>query len=260
MNNRTKSQKSFAIYQSNRFLIFCILGIVGFLIYSNALLSDFQFDDYWTIVNNHAIRNLSNPSMMWDYFQTRIITGVTFAINYFFFKLNTFSYHIINVLIHVINAFLVFTLTKIICSSPRNDNFPESQNKYLISLIAAFIFLVHPIQTSAVTYITQRFSLLSTFFYLSTVICYLKARLNSRNVFYVLSLIATYLAMFTKELAFTIPITLILCEVYFIQRSSFKEKVFKLVPFLVSFIIIPISIFLSNTDLASIKLDQQLSA
>jgi len=258
MGNKIKSQKSFSDIQYKQIFVFGILAVVGFAVYSNALSAGFHFDDISHIVKNYSIRHAGNPAMIWESFRARFICGYSFAINYYFSGLNAYSYHLVNIIIHIINAFLVFILSKTILSSPSVESRPENQKKIVIGFLAALIFLVHPLQTEAVTYISQRFSVLATFFYLSAVICYLKARIGSNTVFYILSIFATGLAMLTKEFSFTIPITLILCEIYFINKGGIREKSVRLVPFLLSLTIIPLVILFSNNNAATIKLNEQL--
>ena len=94
-------------------LCLLVLIAVGFLIYSNIFQSPFIFDDEYYIKNNPAIR-------MQEISWTNIITAVSgtgrnrpvstlsFAFNYFFDQYNLFGYHLVNLLIHIINGFLVY--------------------------------------------------------------------------------------------------------------------------------------------------------
>ncbi|MBI5874383.1 MAG: hypothetical protein HZB81_00780 [Deltaproteobacteria bacterium] len=156
-------------------LIFILLG---FLIYSNVLYGPFIFDDGLFIRDNYQIRNLS---IFTDFSGTRYIGFLTFALNYYFGGLNTFGYHLVNIIIHIINAILVyflvwFTLDRI---KPKNPLL-IAYSDYL-PFVVSLIFLVHPIQTQAVSYITQRFESLVTLFFLLSLVLYIKARLSIRD-------------------------------------------------------------------------------
>jgi len=114
-----------------------------------------------------------------------------------------------------------------------------------IALATALLFVAHPIQTQAVTYIVQRFASLVTLFYLLTVVCYLKWRLASqearnRYLWYGGAVLCTVLAMKTKENSFTLPFMILLVEVVFFRPFT-KKRWVTLIPFLLTLLIIPIS-------------------
>jgi len=119
------------------------------------------------------------------------------------------------------------------------------------AFLAALIFLVHPVQTQAVSYVTQRFTSLATLFYLLAVLLYLIARVRLETgkqsrpayIYYALSLVSAVLAMKTKEISFTVPFILLMFEALGLKDSQFGKKRFiYLVPFAATLIIIPLSI------------------
>lgn len=144
----------------------------------------------------------------------------------------------------------------------------------LIALFSALLFVVHPIQTQAVTYIVQRFTSLATMFYLFSVVFYAKGRLttvkseklivsgekveNARFtisiVWYLLSLVSAALAMRTKEITFTLPVVIVLCEFIFF-KSSLRKKLLFLLPVLMTLIIIPVSILGAHRPLGEVLSD-----
>ena len=139
----------------------------------------------------------------------------------------------------------------------------------LTALFSALLFVAHPIQTQAVTYIVQRLASLAAMFYLLSVVLYIKARLLSERItthdsrltthasrftFFLFSLISAVLAMKTKETAFTLPVIIILYEFTFF-RSTLKKKLLFLTPILFTMLIIPISIMGTNRPLSEIISD-----
>ena len=101
------------INQSGNKTIFNWVGgiaivILGMLIYSNSFDCAFQFDDKHNILDNEAIRSLSNFKQMWDINHSRFLAFYSFAINFHYGQYNVWGYHFVNMLIHVINATLVF--------------------------------------------------------------------------------------------------------------------------------------------------------
>ena len=166
-----------------------VITLAAFVVYSNVYHCPFVFDDIHSIVENTGIRDLSNFSSPGRFLKSRAVVDFTFALNYRFGKLDVFGYHLVNVLIHIINGFLVYflalTIFKQLAYVPQsfNPSIPQSLNPSigLISLFAALIFVAHPIQTQAVTYIVQRYASLATMLYMASVLFYLKARVRQQR-------------------------------------------------------------------------------
>lgn len=243
-----------------------ILAVVGCLIYGNTFNNPFIFDDVDFIVNGVSVHDLGNLKLIWQRIETRFISMLVFAFNYHFFGLEVTSYHVINILIHIFAAIAVFYLFKLIFSLPSCEKYLTGNggNTNTISFIAfvgALIFITHPLQTQAVTYISQRMASLVAFFYILSCYLYLKARTSTKTITIVrcfgLLACTTVLGMFTKENFFTMPVMILMLEIYFVQKKfsiqTFKNisrplKLFLLFVFL-SMLIIPSSsrFDLSNT-------------
>ena len=89
------------------FYIFILL-CVGILIYSNSLHGEFQFDDAGYILEDPHIRQFS--TLWWEAgsWNIRFICLLSFALNYYFHKIDVFGYHLVNLIIHLLNALLIF--------------------------------------------------------------------------------------------------------------------------------------------------------
>ena len=109
----------------------CFL-LIGLLIYSNALKGEFVFDDFEYIVDNPLIRDFSNFSMS----DPRQIGYLSFALNYAVGGDNPQGYHIANVVIHVINAFLVFVLVGTFLAAVQRREKPDATEVRLALLTA----------------------------------------------------------------------------------------------------------------------------
>ena len=116
-NNNSKVQQGHIGKQNwglsgNNFILFGIISILflGIIIYFNSFDCSFQFDDQTSIIDNPFIRNLSQIKLLWNYSQTRFIPYFSLAINYHFGKLDVFGYHAFNLVIHILNAILVWWL------------------------------------------------------------------------------------------------------------------------------------------------------
>ncbi|MBI4374596.1 MAG: tetratricopeptide repeat protein, partial [Deltaproteobacteria bacterium] len=213
------------------------------LIYSNTFLTPFQFDDESNIIDNAEIRSLGN---FLDFSGTRFVCFLTFALNYRFGGLNVFGYHLVNLLIHITNGFLVYSLILLLIRAVQGPPTPpasQSASAPFIALATALLFIAHPIQTQAVTYIVQRLASLVTLFYLLAVVGYLKWRLSpseagTRSLWYAVSLVSCVLAMKTKENSFTLPLMILLMERVFFKPLRWKA----ILPFfLLAAPIIPLS-------------------
>jgi hypothetical protein len=79
-------------------------------IYSNIYQCPFVFDDLLQIEDKVIIKDLSNYLSFEAFLKPRPIVDLTFALNYRFGQLTVFGYHLVNVLIHIINGFLVYFL------------------------------------------------------------------------------------------------------------------------------------------------------
>lgn len=215
-----------------------LLSLLSALIYSNTFYSSFHFDDIPQIVDNQKIKNISN---FYDFSGTRYIGYLSFALNYKFGGLNVFGYHLVNLLIHIANGFLVYILISLLFKNLQ-DAFASAPS---IAFSSAIIFISHPIQTQSITYIVQRFTSLTAMFYLLAIVCYLKWRLSllestRRYLWYAGALLAVVFAMKTKEISFTLPFMILLIELIFFKHFT-KQRWVSLIPFLLTLMIIPMS-------------------
>ena len=217
--------------RSYQYLRLLLIAVAGFIAYSNTFNAPFIFDDAPNIINNPAVRTF-NAAVLGS---RRAFGLFTFQINYYLSGANVFSYHLVNILIHIATALLVYGMTALLFKTPYWRRFSEEADLNLpIPFFTALVFVVHPMQTQAVTYIVQRFASLATLLYVAAVVCYLKGRLcqqNSRlaNVkasgWFALMVLSGLLAIYTKETAYTLPLTLVAVELLFFDvcRSKFVK-------------------------------------
>ncbi|MDA8082693.1 MAG: tetratricopeptide repeat protein [Nitrospiraceae bacterium] len=186
----------------------------------------------------------------------RYIAALTFALNYKVHGLDVTGYHIVNLAIHLLTSMLVYGLASFIFKTPAYPLLDGrgKQAALFIPLFSGLLFVSHPIQTEAVTYISQRFTSLVTMFYLLSVVTYIRSRtLETRlwksRLLYIAALACSVFAMKTKENAFTLPIIIALCEFTFFSGKISRRFIF-LAPFLLTLPIIPLSLI--DTSDASI--------
>ena len=224
----------------NLYLSLGILVAAALIAFCNSFTVPFILDDFGSIANNYAIRNLLDPATIWKFYSNRVVLYYTLAVNYAIHDNGVEGYHITNLLIHIFNGFILLLILRKLLSL---DYFKEKMlGKYrnLISLACVLIFLTHPLQVNAVTYIVQRTASLAATFYFLAIFCFLKFRLEGKIRYYLLTLLFTVIAMFTKENTITIPFMLAIIELMFFLRDG-KTKWFHRILFLfILFLTVPI--------------------
>ena len=200
-------------YSFHLFAIFII-----FLCYSNTFHVPFVFDDIPNIVErsdlhiiNFNFHNIIN-TFFYDDSLYRPVACLTFALNYYFNRLNVEGYHLLNLFIHIMTFFFLFKTIFILFRIKKY----EKNYAYNIAFIASLLWAVHPIQIQAVTYIVQRMASLAGMFYILSLYGYLKFRVSKRNFKNLfLSVIFFVFAVLSKENAALLPLSFLLIELIF---------------------------------------------
>ncbi|OGX18536.1 MAG: hypothetical protein A3K83_07595, partial [Omnitrophica WOR_2 bacterium RBG_13_44_8b] len=213
-----------------------------------------HFDDELSIVSNLSIRHLADLGSIWNFWPTRFLTYVSLALNYRLQQFNVFGYHLFNLVVHLISAILVWRFALLTLSTPVIKGQKIARHRDLIAFFAGLIFLAHPIQTQAVTYIIQRATSLAALLYLACLNLYIKSRLQdfqkpesiTGKVYYAGSIILAGLAMFTKEMAVTLPLMILLYEFCFF-RNRIRINWKKVAPFLITLLIMPLTMLLTKS-------------
>ncbi len=197
--------------------------ILGMLIYANSFDGQFQFDDKHNIVDNEAIKSLSNVKQMWDINHSRFLAFYSFAINYHFGQLDVWGYHFINMLIHIVNAILVFWIVRLLFKSPVLKEHSLAKHQSSIAWIIALLFVSHPLATGSVTYIVQRMASMVALFYFLSIAFYLKGRFATGKqsyTYFTFTALAALFAIHTKENAYTLPVAILMIEVFFLSTKK----------------------------------------
>jgi tetratricopeptide (TPR) repeat protein len=201
-----------------------LIAILGILAYSNTFDSPFFFDDE-VFINNPDIKSIRNiPSMFIKpegKFASRPLVHATVALNYYFDEFNTRGYHAINLGLHLINGILLYFLTLM---TGKRMGYQETDLRP-VAVFASLIFVLHPVQTEAVTYIVSRSMLFATTFYISGMMLFLKAvSAERRRDLYIAGLfIVSLLGMGSRENFVTFPLMLILYDLFLISRFRLGE-------------------------------------
>jgi hypothetical protein len=211
-------------------------GLLLFLIltsYSNTFYSSWHLDDDAHITRNHRIhiKSLTLESIMGTFYASplsagkmnRPVANLTFALNWYVGKNKVTGYHIVNIAVHLVTAFLLYLTIINFYRTPKleRESQCEPASGYFIAILAAALWAVNPIQTQAVNYIVQRMTLLAAMFYLFGIYFYVKFRLAdtpSIRIVYCIALFFSFLlAVGSKENAAILPVALILVEMIFFR-------------------------------------------
>jgi tetratricopeptide (TPR) repeat protein len=221
-----------------------LIVIVSLAAYSNTFHVPFQFDDIRSITDMPLVKDWRSSLKLLS--SPRAAGFLSFALNYRIHGTDVVGYHIINLIIHIINAFFVYALIVLSFRTAALKASSLRDHARPIALFTALLFVSHPIQTQAVTYIVQRFASLATLWYLLSLVTYIRSRLlaveePSRRrwlPWYVVSLVSAVLAMKTKEMAFTLPAVIMLYEFLFFS-GPVKKRILMLLPLLLTMGILP---------------------
>ena len=207
-----------------------LLGGVA-LSYHHTLHSPFLLDDGPNIVQNPYIRidslSLESFKKVFSPYQpssTRPLANLSFALNYIVGGYDPTGFHLVNILIHILTSFILFRLFFFYFSK---TNFSENDSLKLAAF-AALLWALNPLQTSAVTYIIQRMTSLSTLFFSASLLAYVHIRSLQLSAgkkpgkfktaaFFLLSLVLWLLAMMSKEIAAILPVIILLHEFFFFK-------------------------------------------
>ncbi|MBW7956618.1 MAG: tetratricopeptide repeat protein [Deltaproteobacteria bacterium] len=211
-------------------ILLAIALILSVLAYSNTFTGEFQFDDDGTVAENPYVTDIGNfrgLTLAKSFVDgIRPVATFTFSVNYYFWGLDVLPYHVTNFAVHAICGLLVFYLALLTARSP-GLLYDENRSLFIAFLTSA-IFLLHPVQTESVSYISQRYESLASLFYLASLIAFIKARqaagVPRRYTFYALSVAAGILALGSKQSAITLPLMIMLYDFYFLnEKPSLKR-------------------------------------
>ena len=201
-----------------------IIIIAALGAYRNSFSGPFIFDGKTSIAQNSNIRQLWP---IWDIFPAepgatvagRPVLSLSFALNYQISGLKVWSYHAVNLAVHILAALTLFGIIRrtLLCEKLRPL---FGQASFSLALICALIWMLHPLQTSSVTYIVQRAESLMGLFYLLSLYCAIRGFSSMKCWrWYTLAILACALGMGTKEVVVTAPLMMLLYDRIFVSRS-----------------------------------------
>ena len=200
------------MWSSSRKAALTGLVLVTVLVYARGMHGQFELDDLHTVEWNSTIHHLGNYV---DFSQwlgilqaARVLTDFTFALDYAIAGLDPFPYHVTNLAIHLAAVLLVYAFTRRVLA------FGGLAKRESLSLVVAAVFALHPLQTQAVIYVSQRAESLASALYLGSLLLLLEAERRGRRAagaaLYAAAFVAFVLGLGTKTIVLTLPFAYLL--------------------------------------------------
>ena len=258
----------FSLYKTKVWAFAFIIAFITICVYLPALKNDFvNWDDPSHVCENPYIKSLDLESFKWMFsFQLSNwipFTWLSHAIDYAIWGLNPMGHHLTSIIFHGLNTFLVIILiTRLInyANSPlppftKHTPFPsqdgikgcvhsrEEHTPIIAGAITGLLFGLHPIHVEPVVWVTARGDVLYTSFFLLSIMSYLKynssqkqeltghSSLVTRHRWYSLCLLFFILSLMSKPMAVTLPLVLLILDLYPLERRGIKVLTEK-IPFL----------------------------
>lgn len=222
-SKRTLSEVTFNSYT----LILTAILVFTFILYLRTFNHSFLYGwDDGEYIGHSTIQNL-NFENTGKYFSTfylgmyQPIPVLAFAVNYYFSGTNPLPYHLFNLLIHLLNVVLVFVFVKKLTGSIYSG------------LLAAALLAIHPMNVESIAWLSARSTGLFTMFYLLALLAYLR-HLNHGDKFkdVAITFVFFLLALFSKSMAATLPLVLIVLDSWHRRRFN-KIAILEKIPFFV---------------------------
>ncbi len=192
-----------------------------------------NWDDPDYVYENPLIRSLDAGLLRYAFIGPAVsnwhpLTILSFALDYRLWGLDPFGYHLTNLIFHALNTGLVLALAFRLFSYGKNNGAYASM---LAAGVAALLFGLHPLHVESVAWISERKDVLSGFFYVLSLLAYIRYAEKGRALHYLAALVLFVLALMSKPMAISLPFVLLILDFYPLKRLDARALVEK-APFL----------------------------
>jgi tetratricopeptide (TPR) repeat protein len=217
------------------------IAAITFAVFAPALQYGFiLWDDDRNLLTNPSYRGLGWAQLRWAFTSAVMghwipVTWLTFGLDYALWGMNAFGYHLTSVLLHAANAALFYLLGRRLLRLGLTAAAPRAIT--LGAIVAALFFAVHPLRVESVVWVTERRDVLSALFYLLTVLAYVKACAADgppRRRWFLASIGAYALGLLSKSLIMSLPLVLLVLDVYPLRRArgNWRRVLLEKLPYL----------------------------
>lgn len=195
------------------YALLAIIVVPCLIAYLPGLTNDFVWDDYFYIVNNPFVQSLT-----WDNLKANVseyvlgnyhpLTMLSYWIEYPLAGMNAWVYHVNNLIIHLINSWLVYRVI-----------YRLSEN-FMAAGVTSVLFAIHPMHVESVVWAAERKDVLYTLFFLLSFWYYLRFVAEDRSSkLYLLCILFFVLSCLSKGMAVVLPVVLLLTDVLVLNRK-----------------------------------------
>jgi len=239
------------------YIVYGGIALIALLVYLPALSNGFvNWDDQAYVYENHNIRSFDLKWLL-----SAVVVGnwhpltmLSYMVDYSIWGLNPFGYHLANIVIHAANTFLVgvlgLRLTALASSDKRASLFTGAT--------LALLFGLHPLHVESVAWVSERKDVLSTLFFLLSIISYLNYKKTPKPLSYIGSLLLFALSVMGKPMSITLPAVLLIMDFYPLNgfKAGIKKALVEKVPyFAMAIIFAGVTVWAQGSDNAIASLD-----
>lgn len=210
----------------NKFAAFLLIVSITFIVFRPSLSNELvNWDDPDYVLDNSLIADLSLPHIKLIFSSFKMgnyhpLTVISYKLDYLISGIKPYGYHLINLLLHMLNVLLVWQIIKFLTKD------------YWMPFVIALLFAIHPMHVESVAWISERKDLLYSFFYFLTILVYIQ-NINSKSIGkYIILLLFFILSLLSKAQAVTLPIALLLIDYFYNKKIELKDILYK-IPFLI---------------------------
>ncbi len=220
-----------------------LLVAAAFSAFLPSLNNEFvNWDDIVYIMNNDMITSFSMANFQ-KIFSTYFMGNyhpfilLSFSLDFHLFKFAAPGYHLHNLLLHVVNSFLVYVFF-----------FNLLKKNVNVAVTIALVFALHPMHVESVAWVSERKDLLYTAYFFLSLIAYVSYLKKNRMALLLLSLLFFIFSLLSKAQAVTLPLILFLID--YLQSRKFEPRlILEKIPFLVlSFVFGIIAVLAQNEN------------
>ncbi|MEY3220837.1 MAG: hypothetical protein RIT27_2194 [Pseudomonadota bacterium] len=254
-------------YSSAIFIIVFIAMIAYYPALSNGFI--LSWDDGAYVIRNPHIQTFSLENIKWIFTafyaaNWHPLTWFSHAVDYAIYGENAWGHHLTSIVFHALNSVWVFLFTIVLLYTvERTSNEPFkfaaifNLKRFVVSLLTAILFTIHPQHVESVAWIAERKDVLFFFFFMPSLISYLIYKQVSQRNWYITSLILFALSLLSKPMAITLPIILILFDMYPLKQIDLKKPHYKLwlankIPFLMIAMMAGIFTLLAQSEVGAV--------
>ncbi len=241
--------KAQAVFGKRSYLYIGIILLLTLIVYIPSIKNDFvvNWDDGGYVTEHEPIHELNSDNfrIIWSTFYKgnyHPVTTMMYAFEYALVGPDPTLFHIVNLVFHLLNTFLVFWFILLI--TRRNE----------IAAICAALFGIHPMHVESVAWISELKDVLYAFFFLSAMISYyfFINKKNNKSRYYIYSLVLFAFSLLSKSAAVTLPVVLLLID-FFTKRKLRFNLILEKIPFFLFSIAFGITAILSQGERGAIQ-------